>query len=164
METSASFLDTLRTDPDQQRWQMLIELYTPLIRGWLIRGGASPNDVDDLAQNVLMVVIRRFPEFRREPQTGAFRSWLRTIAVNCLKEHWRIRQKQPVAPGGTEFGDVIQQLSDPQSELSRLWDHEHNAHVTAYLLNQVRATCTDNQWRAFQRFALDGLSADDVGR
>jgi RNA polymerase sigma-70 factor (ECF subfamily) len=164
METSASFLDSLRTDPDEQRWRMLIDLYTPLIRGWLIRGGALANDVDDLAQEVLVVVVRRFPEFRREPQAGAFRSWLRTIAVNCLRDHWRSRKKQPVAPGGTDFGEMIDQLSDPDSPLSQLWDREHNHHVTAYLLSRVRESCSESTWQAFQRFALDGLSADEVAR
>lgn len=164
MDTSASFLDSLRLEPSEKRWHQLVEMYTPLIRNWLIRGGADPGDLDDLAQNVLMVVVRRFPEFRREPQTGAFRSWLRTIAVNRLREHWRTRKRQPVAPGGTDFGDVIESLADPQSPLSQLWNREHNEHVAAWLLMQVRSECSDTTWRAFQRFALDGLSADDVAR
>lgn len=164
METSASFLDSLRTDPDEQRWQLLIEMYSPLIRAWLVRGGAQSSDLDDLAQDVLMVVVRRFPEFQRQPQTGAFRSWLRTIAVNCLRDHWRKSKKQPVAQGGTDFGQMIEQLSDPDSHLSQQWNREHNEHVTAYLLNRVRGEVSDTNWRAFQRFALDGLSADEVAK
>ena len=143
---------------------MLTDLYSPLIRGWLIRSGAVSSDLDDLTQDVLIVVVRRFPEFRREPQAGAFRSWLRTITVNCLRDHWKRRKRQPVALGGTDFAAVIEQLSDPQSALSQLWDNEHNACVSAYLLNQIRSNTSESTWRAFQRFALDGLSADEVAR
>lgn len=164
METSVSFLDSLRSDPDDQRWRMLIDLYSPLIRGWLVRSGASSGDVDDLTQDVLMVIVRRFPEFQRQDQAGAFRSWIRTIAVNCLRDHWKRRRKQPNAPGGTDFAAVIEQLSDPQSELSQIWDREHNERVSSYLLSRVRATCTPSTWQAFQRFALDGLTADDVAK
>lgn len=164
MDTSASFLDSLRNEPDDERWTLLIEMYTPLIRAWLIRGGADPEDLHDLAQNVLMIVIRRFPEFRREPQAGSFRSWLRTIAVNRLREHWRARKRQPVAPGGTAFGDVVDALADPTSALSQLWDREHHEHVAAYLLTQIRSQFSESTWRAFQRFALDGLSADEVAQ
>ena len=164
MQTSVSFLDSLRNDPGEQQWQMLTDLYSPLIRGWLIRSGAVSSDLDDLTQDVLIVVVRRFPEFRREPQAGAFRSWLRTITVNCLRDHWKRRKRQPVALGGTDFAAVIEQLSDPQSALSQLWDKEHNACVSAYLLNQIRSNTSESTWRAFQRFALDGLSADEVAR
>lgn len=164
MQTSVSFLDSLRNDPSEQQWQMLTDLYSPLIRGWLIRSGAVSSDLDDLTQDVLIVVVRRFPEFRREPQAGAFRSWLRTITVNCLRDHWKRRKRQPVALGGTDFAAVIEQLSDPQSALSQLWDNEHNACVSAYLLNQIRSNTSESTWRAFQRFALDGLSADEVAR
>jgi RNA polymerase sigma-70 factor (ECF subfamily) len=164
METSVSFLDALRSDPDDQRWRMLVELYSPLIRSWLVRGGAAAGDVEDLSQNVLMVVVRRFPEFQRQPQVGAFRSWLRTIAVNCLRDHWRGGANQPVAGGGTSFQGMIEQLSDPQSPLSQLWDREHQEQVAGYLLNKVRGECSEINWQAFQRFVLNGQSADEVAR
>lgn len=59
---------------------------------------------------------------------------------------------------------MIEQLSDPESHLSQQWNREHNEHVTSYLLNRVRSEVSDKNWRAFQRFALDGLSADEVAK
>jgi RNA polymerase sigma-70 factor (ECF subfamily) len=164
MDTSASLLDSLRAGSDEQAWQSLVELYSPLVRGWLIRHGAPPADTEDIVQEVLLVVVRRIGEFRRQPRAGAFRTWLRTIAVNCLRDQWRRRGKQPVAQGGTDFGEMIEQLADPHSGLSRLWDLEHDRHVTQFLLQRVRAQVTARNWQAFQRFVLDGLSADDVAR
>jgi RNA polymerase sigma-70 factor (ECF subfamily) len=63
-ETSTSLLDRLRLQPDQQAWQRLVELYTPLIRGWLRRHALLDQDADDVVQEVLSVVVRRLPEFR----------------------------------------------------------------------------------------------------
>ena len=34
-ETSASLLDRLRLQPEDQDWRRLVDLYTPLIHGWL---------------------------------------------------------------------------------------------------------------------------------
>jgi len=164
MDTSASLLDSLRHASDEIAWSQLVDLYSPLIQGWLKRYGAAHSDVDDVVQEVLTVVVRRFPEFRREPRTGAFRSWLRTIAANCLRDHWRKKNKQPPAVGGSDFGVVIQQLTDPHSDLSKQWDREHDEHVTQYLLKRLRPTFTEKTWRAFQRFAIDGRSADEVAR
>lgn len=164
MDTSASFLESLRDASDEGAWSKLVELYSPLIRGWLARRGAAFGDVEDVSQEVLAVVVRRFPEFRREPQSGAFRAWLRTITVNCLRDHWRRNNKQPLAVGGTDFGEIVQQSEDPHSDLSKLWDREHDEHVTQYLLKQIRPGFSDKTWKAFRRFAIDGLNADEVAK
>jgi RNA polymerase sigma-70 factor (ECF subfamily) len=163
MDTSASLLDALHAAGDDEAWRRLVELYSPLIRGWLKRHGAADGDVDDVVQEVLTVVVRRFPEFQRE-RCGAFRSWLRTISVNCLRDHWRRGNRQPKAFGGSDFGHVLDDLADPDSGLSRQWDREHDQHVTRYLLERIRPDFSPQTWQAFQRFALDGLSADEVAR
>jgi RNA polymerase sigma-70 factor (ECF subfamily) len=162
MDTSASLLDSLRRADDGDAWSKLVDLYSPLIHRWLKRHGAALGDVDDVAQEVLTVVVRRLPEFRREPRTGAFRSWLRTITANCLRDHWRRENKQPAAIGGTDFGEIIQQLTDPNSGISQLWDREHDEHVTRHLLTLIRHNFADNTWTAFQQFAIEGRSADEV--
>ena len=164
MDTSASLLDSLQHASDEVAWKRLVDLYSPLIQGWLKRRGAAQSDIDDVVQEVLTVVVRRFPEFRREPRTGAFRSWLRTIATNCLRDHWRRQNKQPPAVGGTDFGLIIHQLADPHSEISKQWDREHDEHVTQYLLKLIRPGFSKKTWDAFQRFAIDGRSADEVGQ
>src|SRR5438105_3104588 len=125
-ETSASLLDRLRLHADPGDWRRLVDLYTPLIHGWLRRHGMPPQDADDVAQEVLTVVVRRLPAFRRQPRPGAFRRWLRTITVNCLRDFWRAQRGRPVAPGTSDFRQVLDQLADPASGLSRLWDEEHD--------------------------------------
>jgi RNA polymerase sigma-70 factor (ECF subfamily) len=164
MDTSASFLDSLRDTSDERAWSRLVELYSPLIRNWLQRNGAAQTDIEDVVQEVMTVVVRRFPEFQRQPRTGAFRAWLRTIAANCLRDQWRRNNRQPKAVGGSDFGETIGQLADPQSGISKLWEREHDEHVTRYLLERIRPDFSEKTWRAFQRFALDGLSADRVAK
>src|SRR5262245_49776422 len=97
-ETSASLLDRLRLTPDEESWRRLVELYTPLIRGWLGRH-ARLQDADDLVQEVLSVVVRKLPQFVRQPRTGAFRRWLKSITVNCLRDSWRRDRGRPLATG-----------------------------------------------------------------
>ncbi len=164
MDTSVSLLDSLRQPAVDGAWQQFVDLYSPLIRGWLRRNGAPLSDLDDVVQDVLTVVVRRFPEFRREPRTGAFRGWLRTITANCLRDHWRRMNRHPVAVGGTDFGRVIEQLADEHSGVSKMWDREHDEHVTQSLLKRIRAEFSEQTWYAFQRFALQGRSADEVAK
>jgi RNA polymerase sigma-70 factor (ECF subfamily) len=163
-ETSASLLDRLQASPDEDAWRRLVEIYTPLVRGCLHRNAQlQPGDVDDLVQEVLAVVVRRVPEFRRE-RTGSFRAWLRQITVNCLRDYWKARRAKPVASGGSEFLHMLDQLEDPGSGLSKLWDEEHDRHVTKHLLELIRPGFEPRTWRAFERVVLEGGSPDDVAR
>ena len=95
-------------------------------------------------------------------RAGAFRRWLRTITVNCLRDFWRSRRHRPVATGDTEFQKMLDELADPESGLSRLWDQEHDQHVTQRLLEMIRPKFEPKTWRAFQRVALDGATPDET--
>jgi RNA polymerase sigma-70 factor (ECF subfamily) len=64
--------------------------------------------------------------------------------------------------GGSDFGTMLDELADPQSGVSKLWDREHDRHVTNYLLERIKPEFSEKTWRAFRRFALDGLSADET--
>src|SRR5262245_30874694 len=160
-ETSASLLDRARHGSDSASWQRLVELYTPLIRGWLRRHAQlRAEDADDLVQEVLAVVVRKLPQFERQPRAGAFRRWLRTITVNILREFWRGQRVRPLATGGGDFQEMLDQLENPESGLSHLWDLEHDQHVTRKLLDMIRPRFEATTWQAFQRVALDGVSPD----
>ncbi len=160
-ETSASLLDRLRVTPDGADWSRLVDLYTPLIRGWLLRHGLPPQEADDLVQEVLQVVVRKVPDFRRQ-RTGSFRAWLRAITVNCLRDFWKARRREPQGAGDTSFAWMMEQLADATSGLSRLWDQEHDRHVSQKLLETIRPQFEERTWRAFQRVAVDGATADEA--
>ena len=136
-DTSASLLERLRVRPDAASWERLVDLYTPLLRGWLRRNGVQPEDVDDLVQEVMEVLVRELPHFRYEPKRGSFRGWLRTITLNRLRMFWRSRQSRPIATGDSDFADKLQELEDPHSTLSQLWDREHDQHVAYRLLELI---------------------------
>ena len=159
--TSASLLARMH-DSDSEAWGRLVELYTPLIRRWLGQVGVRMNDGDDLVQDVLAVVVRRFPEFKHNQRTGAFRAWLRAIAVNCARDFWKSNRLRPSAPGGTDFGSYLGQLEDSTHPLAEAWDREHDVHVTRQLLEMLQPEFEGKTWEMFRRFVLDGVSAADV--
>jgi len=163
-ETSSSLLDRVRGGSDTASWQRLVDLYTPLIRGWLRRQAAflRPDDADDLVQEVLAIVVRKLPDFEREPRAGAFRKWLRTITVNCLRDFWRAPGRRPMTTGNSDVQLMLEQLEDPESSLSQLWDQEHDQHVTRRLLDMIRPRFEETTWKAFQRVTLDAISPDDT--
>ncbi len=163
MDTSVSLLDSLKPNANPEAWSRLVELYGPLIRHWLIRHGAKSSDLDDVMQEVFTVVVRRLPEFEHKHQ-GGFRGWLRAITANCVRNHWRKSQRNPSPVGGSDFGQFLKEWADPESHLSQLWNREHDEHITRYLIEQIQPRFSEKTWTIFVRFALDGLSADEVAQ
>ena len=72
-ETSLSLLDSLRDPQNASAWQRVVDLYDPLIRGWLRRQQLGEQDLDDVTQEVLTVLARKIHEFEHQQQVGSFR-------------------------------------------------------------------------------------------
>jgi RNA polymerase sigma-70 factor (ECF subfamily) len=161
-DTPVSLLERLRLRPDAGSWQRLVDLYTPLIQDWLRRQGLRPPDVDDLTQDVLGVLVQEMPRFEHDGRPGAFRRWLRNVTVNRLRTFWRARDRRPVAPGGSDFGEVLDQLADPSSGLSAAWDRDHDRHVLRRLLELLEPEFEPATWRAFRLLVLEGRPTADV--
>lgn len=159
-ETSASLLQRLRISPDSVDWQRLVDLYTPLIRGWLRQHSLQDADADDLVQEVMTALVRELPTFHYDRAKGSFRGWLRTLTVNRLRNFWRARHARPRVTGDSDFREVhLNQLEDPHTDLARLWDHEHDQHVARVLLQAIEPLFTPATWKAFRLTALEGANA-----
>ena len=161
-DTSITLLQRLQYSNDPENWDRLMSLYRPLLTSWLRRYDVQVSDSDDLIQEVLMAVAKDLPTFDHNGQTGAFRAWLRSIMVNRLRNFWRSRGRQLQAQGGSDLQLRLAQLDDPSSEMSQLWNQQHDLHVAQQLLRQVEPDFTAQTWAAFTRVAIDGQRADAV--
>jgi RNA polymerase sigma-70 factor (ECF subfamily) len=161
--TSISLLDRLKAaGPEAVDWERLQGIYLPLIQRWLRRVPGLGHEADDLAQEVFVVVIRELPRFERRRE-GSFRAWLRTITANKARNHGKSRGRRP-AVGMDQAEGFLEQLADPDSELARQWDREHDEHVVQKLLAAVKSDFNPTTWEAFRRLALDGLPAARVAQ
>ncbi len=161
-ETSVSLLERLRVSPDDVSWRRFVDLYVPLIRGWLRRYSIKEEDAEDLAQEVMAVVVRELPRFQHSERPGAFRSWLRIVTVNKLRALWRSRKGHATASGDSDVLRMLDQLADPASSLSLLWDQQHDRHVARRLVELIEPQFEPKTWQAFRRVAIDGLKAAAV--
>jgi len=161
VETSLSLLDRLSRRPNDADWRRLVFLYTPVLHAWLGRHDLQSSDLDDLTQEVLGVVVRKLPEFQHNRRTGAFRAWLRTITVHCLRRFWRAKRYQAAAPGGSDFEAYLSQVEDPASGLSAEWDREYGR-LLRRLLELVEPEFQPKTWSAFRLLVLDRRPAAEA--
>src|SRR5271166_24390 len=136
-ETRHSLLLRAQTG-EPNAWKDLTDLYRPLILGWLNRQGVPAGDLEDLSQEVLLSVVKHLPSFQHSGQRGAFRTWLRTILCSRTADYWRALDAAVQASGGSGAAAALQQYADPDSELNRQWEEEHDRYVLDCLLDLMQ--------------------------
>ncbi|CAN5377188.1 sigma-70 family RNA polymerase sigma factor [soil metagenome] len=141
------WLDGLR-DSEPDAWQRMVRAYGPLIRVWLKPRGLQDADIDDITQKILAVIGQRIAAFDHNGNRGAFRAWLRGIAVNILREHFRSNARH------AEWEPLLDELAVADSEWTRRWDADHDRQVLAGLMDDIRGEFAPDTWTAFVRTAL----------
>lgn len=162
--TSLSLLNRLCESPESETWDRLVELYAPLLKAWLRKYDVQASDADDLVQEVLVAVSKGLGKFKHEGHVGAFRGWLKAILVNRLRNFWRARDRHPQAGLRSDIDEQLTQLGDPASELSQIWNREHDQYVLRQLLMLAEPHFAPTTWKAFCRVAFDGERADVVAK
>src|SRR5262249_48364218 len=160
-ETRQSLLLRAQTG-EADAWKDLTELYRPLIFGWLNRQGMPARDLEDLSQDILLSVVTHLPTFQHSGNPGAFRSWLRTIVCRRTTDYWRSADPGSQATGGSGATAALHQIEDPQSDLNRQWDEEHDQYVLNCLLDLVEEEFEPSTLQAFRRLALEGASGAEA--
>jgi RNA polymerase sigma-70 factor, ECF subfamily len=153
--TSASLLERLRQPGQPQAWSRLVELYTPLLFFWSRRLGLSPQDAEDLVQEVFTTLVQKLPEFTYD-RKKTFRGWLRKIVLN----KWRDRQRKCQIPlAGGEEADPLQ-LAGPED--SPFWEGEHRQLLVRRALEVMQAEFEATTWKACWEFVVEAKPAAQV--
>ncbi len=160
MKTSISLLNRVKADPKSEAWERMVDIYGPLISHWLRRSGVDEDDVSDLCQEVLFVLTQGIEGFDHNGRNGAFRNWLRMIAVNRMRRHWRSKKKSVQQTADSD--SVLDQLEDPNSSLTRKWDEEHDRYVLNRILQMVKNDFEDKVLETFCRLTVQGQTASQV--
>jgi RNA polymerase sigma-70 factor (ECF subfamily) len=155
-----SLLERMRGQPDAADWQRLVDLYSPFLYDWLCyRHSLQDQDANDVIQETFLVVLRRLPKFRHNGQPGAFHKWLRRITAYCLLAFWKARGRFPVL---TRDQEMLDELKDPHSGLSQLWDEEHRCYLARRALERIEPEFEATTLAAFCRVVLEGARPVEV--
>jgi RNA polymerase sigma-70 factor (ECF subfamily) len=124
------------------------------VRGCLRRMGVGADRVDDAAQDVFVVLVRRLADY--EPDRGA-RQWLWGIARRVAWSHLRKARRTPESLAGqvatptpqweerVRVRHFLSVLDDPQREAFVL--HDVVGHTAREIAEQLELPLTTVQWR-----------------
>ena len=159
--TSRSLVAGLRQS-QADAWERLVTLYAPMIVVWCRQGQVSEQDIPDVYQDVLRTVSQSIGRFRHDRPGDTFRGWLRRITQTRVVDHFRRRQREPQAAGGTETLMWLQEFPDSPESAASLGE-EIFGQVLSEALSTIRPEFHPRTWDAFWGVAVQGRTPADVG-
>ncbi len=162
-ETRDSLLIRLNRADDNAAWEEFVALYRPVIVRLAMSRGLQHSDADDLAQQVLVSVSRKIPEWQSNDRRAQFRTWLskvvRNAAINMVT-----RRRNDRGHGGTSAlilinGEPADSCTD-EHVLTMEWRREAFRRAS----DQIRDEFQSATWEAFWLTAVDGLSPAEAAK
>lgn len=162
--TRASLLIRLRDGSNHEAWREFLELYSPMIYGFVRNRGLQDADAADLLQDVLRSVAGALDRLDYDKQKGGFRAWLFTITRNKLSTFLTSRRSHNQASGDSAQHELLTAHPDRAINLEQDWDREFQRQLAARAMQTIEAEFEPKTWQAFWQTAIDGLSAAEVSR
>lgn len=158
--TRPSLLIRVRDAQDFDAWGEFVELYTPVVYGYLRRRGLQDADASDVLQDVFSSVSRAVRSFDYQPQSGRFRAWLYTVTRNAFNDFAKATRKRPLATGDSQFQRAM--LDTVETDDSRQWDRDWEQRRFEWAVSRVQIHFEHSTWQAFWQVAVEGRSPRDV--
>jgi RNA polymerase sigma-70 factor, ECF subfamily len=160
--TSRSLLDLARTNNDDA-WNQIVALYSPLVMRWCRQSGLAAADIEDVGQEVFKSVYASLDTFQKASVGQSFRAWLRTITRNKVTDFYRSTSHQPKPRGGEGLdANSLPTPTDSDSWDEHSEDQEERILVLRRCLELVRTEFEPKTWDAFWKVVVDDISPADV--
>lgn len=151
---------------EQEAWNRLVELYAPLVYHWCRKSGAPPQDVPDIVQDVFQAVYGTIGRFSKTRESDTFRGWMRVITRRKVVDHYRRKQQEPFAAGGTDANfrwSQVPESPDSQTETDQTEEDSSRRVLFRRALELIRPQFSEQSWQAFWRTTVDQQSSAAVG-
>ncbi len=158
--TRPSLLVRLRDPRDGVAWGEFVDVYAPLVYGYLRRHGLQDADAADLTQDVLRAVANSVGRLDYDPRRGSFRAWLFTIVRNKLRNFRSSRQRREDGSGDTAVRQLL--AEQPSRAEADEWEQEHERRLFHWAAERVRGEVREATWRAFWLTAVEGRGPGEV--
>jgi RNA polymerase sigma-70 factor (ECF subfamily) len=158
--TQASLLVRLRDAADDAAWVQFVDVYAPLIYGYVRKRGLQDADAADITQDVLRAVAVAMRGGGYDPARGSFRGWLFTIVRNKLADFQSDAVRQVQARGDSAAHELLMQhwARDDETE----WESDYQRRLFHYAAEQVRGDFQETTWQAFWQTAVEQRSGKVV--
>lgn len=160
--TRASLLVRLRDSSNQEAWREFLQLYSPLVYGFVRNRGLQDADAADVLQEVLRSVAGSIGRLDYDKQKGGFRAWLFAITRNRLSTYLSGRRVIAVADADSKIQQLLEAEPDRSGSLEEEWEREFQRQLTSKAMQVIEPEFEGRTWQAFWCSAVQGMPVPEI--
>ncbi len=154
--TRPSLLARIKDTGDRQAWAEFVDLYAPVIHGYVLKRGLQDADAADVTQEVLGAVARSAARLNYDPARGTFRGGLFRVVRNELADFGAARRRHRAGTGDSDVRRRLEEEPAPSNDELAAWEREYERQLFARACDQVRGDFQESTWQAFWITAIQG--------
>src|SRR5262245_8522225 len=116
VSTRPSLLARIKDTGDRQAWSEVVDIYAPLIYGFVQKQGLQDADAAALTQGVLGAVAPSAPRLDYDPAKGTFWGWLVRVVRNELCDFGAARKRNQAGSGDTDMMRRLEEQPAPSED------------------------------------------------
>jgi RNA polymerase sigma factor (sigma-70 family) len=152
--TRNSLLSRLKDWDDQDSWQDFFNTYWRLVYGVAVKAGLTDQEAQEVVQETVITVARRIPEFKYDPATCSFKTWLLNLTRWRITDQLRKRRPEERHRYRRAFDTAttatIERIPDPAGvNLGAVWDEEWERHLFETATTRVKLRVSPEQYQIF---------------
>jgi RNA polymerase sigma-70 factor (ECF subfamily) len=148
-----------QTPSDQAAWAEFVTRYGWRIERWCREWGLQEADCKDVAQTVLMKLLKAMQCSRYDP-SQKFRAWLKTITHHAWQD--LVRGRREIVEGGNAASDDPLQTLAARDDLGEQLETAYEQELVECALVRVRPRVQPSTWEAFHLTVFDKLSGAEA--
>ena len=154
--TRISFIQRLSDRSDEVSWSEFHQHYGELLFRYARRCGASPEEAENVVQEVEMYLFKAMDNFQYDPAKGRFRAYLRLSVVRAMGRKFakKSRQEAGIDPR------LLDELGD--SGQDDRWEREWRLHCLRWAFRAVAGEFAPVTLEAFRLHVLSDQQAKET--
>lgn len=164
LRTEPSLLARLHDWEDAAAWNEFHRRYRKLIFGLARSRGLTPEEAEEVTQDVLREVAQRIETFEHDPARGKFRGWLMNLTRWRVSDKLRQRPRHEIVPvhRASESDTATAERVPAEDQLAAGEEAEWQRHVLDLAWDRLSRQVDARHLQAFQLYKLQHWEATRV--
>ncbi len=162
-KTSLTLLHRLqKTETDEHAWGEFVDRYGPQMHRWCRKWIRQDADAEEIVQNVMLTLARKFREFQYDSSRGRLRGWLRTLVYNAWYDFAAGKKAAGIGSGDSQIIHGLLDQIEARDDLIQRLEQEFDLELYEIARETIQASVSPRTWEAYWLTAEEHLSPSEA--
>ena len=154
-KTRETLIERARNPNDADAWNEFAGYYASFIRMLLTKLNVSPDDLEDLSQDILLKLWKSLPDVKNWRGDSKFRTWLGAVIRNTVYTHGSQQASRKRRDADAAAPPTV------PSDLDAIIDREWQEHLVELVMERLNSSFSGKAMQVFT-MTMDGKSVDEI--